>query len=72
MLFSIDSKLWLFLEDYVYYIPPHPRTRPRDKPLEVICVGMPRTATESLQHALIRKILLAVYVTLTETVANYE
>ena len=54
MLISIDSTLWRFLEDHIYYTPPQPRTRPKNKPLEVICVGLPRTGTESLQHALIR------------------
>jgi hypothetical protein len=54
MLISIDSWLWCSLEEYMYHIPPHPRTRSKEKQLQVICVGMPRTATESLQHALIR------------------
>ncbi|ROW16233.1 hypothetical protein VPNG_01971 [Cytospora leucostoma] len=41
-----------FLEDFVYNMPsPPPRTR--TKPMEVLCVGMPRSATESLQHALL-------------------
>jgi hypothetical protein len=54
MLISIDSWLWRFLEDHIYHIPPRPRTRAKEKELQVICVGMPRTATESLQRALIR------------------
>ena len=52
---SLTSSFWLFLENYVYYLPPPtPRTRPKDKPMQVICVGPPRSATESLQHALLK------------------
>lgn len=54
MLLSIDSAIWRFLEDTVYHIPTNPKVRSKDKQLQVICVGMPRTATESLQHGLIR------------------
>ena len=39
-----------FLENYVYAMPPRKRT----KPMEVLCVGLPRSGTESLQHALLR------------------
>ncbi|KAK5170085.1 uncharacterized protein LTR77_004669 [Saxophila tyrrhenica] len=49
-----NTRLWLFLEDYVYYQPPRPRVRPKDRPMQVICVGPPRSATESLQHALLK------------------
>lgn len=49
---SINSPLWLFLENYVYKVP-SPPPRKRTKPMEVICVGLPRSATESLQHALL-------------------
>jgi hypothetical protein len=50
---GLNSTLWRFLENYVYYIP-SPPPRVRTKPLEVICVGPPRSATESLQHALLQ------------------
>ena len=53
MLLSIETAFWRFLEDKIYYLPPHPKTRSKDKQLQVICVGLPRTATESLQHSLI-------------------
>ncbi|KAK7048397.1 hypothetical protein R3P38DRAFT_2504967 [Favolaschia claudopus] len=41
-----------FLE-YVY-AKPEPPPRKRTKPMEVLCVGLPRSGTESLQHALLR------------------
>ncbi len=49
-----NTRLWLFLEDYVYYQPRQPRVRAKDRPLQVIAVGPVRSATESLQHALIQ------------------
>lgn len=50
---TVNSWFMRFLEDYVYALSePPPRTR--TKPMEVLCVGMPRTGTESLQHALLR------------------
>lgn len=48
---SLDSWWWHFLENYVYQIP-KPPPRQRTKPMEVICVGLPRSGTESLQQAL--------------------
>jgi hypothetical protein len=39
--------------EYIYALPEPPK-RKRTKPMEVICIGMPRTGTESLQHALIK------------------
>lgn len=49
---GIDSWWWRFLENYVYRLPePPPRTR--TKPMQVICVGPPRSGTESLQQALL-------------------
>lgn len=54
MLLSINTWYWRLQEDYIYHLPSHPRTRSADTQLQVICVGLPRTATESLQHALIR------------------
>lgn len=50
---SLNSWFWRALENHVYALPlppPHKRT----VPLEVICVGLPRSATESLQHALLK------------------
>ncbi|ETN36328.1 uncharacterized protein HMPREF1541_08605 [Cyphellophora europaea CBS 101466] len=48
----INSWFWYILENYIYAIPePPPHTR--TKPLEVICVGLPRSATHSLKEALI-------------------
>lgn len=41
-----------FLE-YVYSLP-EPLPRKRTKPMEVLCVGLPRSGTESLQHALLK------------------
>ncbi|KAH8881331.1 hypothetical protein GQ53DRAFT_848344 [Thozetella sp. PMI_491] len=48
---SLDSWWWRFLENHVYRMPQAPPRR-RTKPMEVICVGLPRSGTESLQHAL--------------------
>jgi hypothetical protein len=48
---SQSSWYWRFLER-VYAIP-MPPPRKRTKPMEVICVGMPRSGTESLQQALL-------------------
>ncbi|KAF5536522.1 ARCA-like protein [Fusarium napiforme] len=44
---------WHFLENYVYVVP-EPPSRTRTKPMEVLCVGLPRSATESLQTALLK------------------
>ena len=50
---SLNSAWWRFLENYVYAMPiPPPRSR--TKPMEVIAIGPPRSATESLQAALLR------------------
>lgn len=50
---SLASGWWRFIEDYVYRVP-EPEPRKRTVPLEVICVGLPRSATESLRAALLR------------------
>lgn len=50
---TVNNWFMRFLEDYVYALP-EPPPRKRTKPMEVLCVGMPRTGTESLQHALLR------------------
>lgn len=50
---SLDSKIWHFLEQHVYALPNPPPPRKRTKPMEVICVGLPRSGTESLQQALL-------------------
>ncbi|OAA75687.1 hypothetical protein LEL_07675 [Akanthomyces lecanii RCEF 1005] len=50
-MFSLDSWWWRFLETYVYAeLPPPPRRR--TTPLQVLCVGPPRSGTESLSQAL--------------------
>ena len=52
---NLDSKFWRFLENYVYYAPnPPPLTRSPDKPMQVLCLGVHRSATISLQRALER------------------
>lgn len=42
-----------FLGRTVYH-EPEPPPRVREKPMEVLCVGFPRSATESLQVALLK------------------
>lgn len=46
-----DSTLWRFIER-LYRIP-EPPPRKRTKPMQVLCVGFPRSGTESLQQALL-------------------
>ncbi|OWT43060.1 hypothetical protein VFPPC_17764 [Pochonia chlamydosporia 170] len=48
---SQNSWYWRMIEK-IYAIPV-PAPRKRTKPMEVICVGMPRSGTESLQQALL-------------------
>ena len=50
---SLDSWRWHFLEQYVYRMP-EPPPRKRAKPMEVLCVGLSRSGTESLQQALLK------------------
>jgi hypothetical protein len=50
---SLDSQIWHFLEKHIYALPKPPPPRKRTKPMEVICVGLPRSGTESLQQALL-------------------
>ncbi|KAH8894305.1 hypothetical protein GQ53DRAFT_859071 [Thozetella sp. PMI_491] len=50
---SMNSWYYRFLENYVY-VRPSPPPRKRTKPMEVLCVGMPRSGTESLQIALLK------------------
>jgi len=50
---SLDSLVWHFLEKHIYALPNPPPPRTRTKPMEVICVGLPRSGTESLQQALL-------------------
>jgi hypothetical protein len=53
-MFRLHLNGWFcHLLEYVYALP-EPPPRKREKPLEVICVGLPRCGTESLQHALIK------------------
>lgn len=49
---GLDSWYWHFLEKYVYALPPL-KPRVRTKPMEVLCLGLPRSGTESLQNALL-------------------
>ncbi|KAI0415995.1 hypothetical protein F5X98DRAFT_344952 [Xylaria grammica] len=47
----LNSRFWHFCENYVYRLPePPPRTR--EKPMQVLCVGLSRSGTESLAKAL--------------------
>lgn len=48
---SLDSWWWRFLETYIYAERPPPPRR-RTTPLQVLCVGPPRSGTESLSQAL--------------------
>ncbi|KAF1955143.1 hypothetical protein CC80DRAFT_549853 [Byssothecium circinans] len=52
---TLRSPLWCALEVvYGYFAPnPPPHVRDADKPMQVICVGLPRSGTESLQKALL-------------------
>ena len=50
---GLDSWFWRFLENYLYHVPappPHKRTAP----MQVLCLGVARSGTESLQLALLR------------------
>ncbi|OJD16578.1 hypothetical protein AJ78_03269 [Emergomyces pasteurianus Ep9510] len=47
----MNNPFWGFCE--WFYAFPEPPPRVRTKPMQVICVGLPRSGTESLQHALI-------------------
>ncbi|OAQ95771.1 hypothetical protein LLEC1_00376 [Akanthomyces lecanii] len=48
---SLDSWWWRFLETYIY-AEPSPPPRRRTTPLQVLCVGPPRSGTESISQAL--------------------
>ncbi|KAK3304741.1 uncharacterized protein B0T15DRAFT_419070 [Chaetomium strumarium] len=50
---SLHNPLWTFLETTLYALPHPPPRRKRTAPMRVICVGLPRTGTESLQQALL-------------------
>ncbi|KAJ4290830.1 hypothetical protein N0V90_010025 [Kalmusia sp. IMI 367209] len=52
---SLRSPIWRAIEaSYGTFAPnPPPRTRDPSKPMQVICVGLPRSGTESLQKALL-------------------
>ncbi|EGZ71075.1 hypothetical protein NEUTE2DRAFT_22447, partial [Neurospora tetrasperma FGSC 2509] len=49
----LSSPIWTFLE-HLYHLPnpPPPRVRDPSRPMRIICVGFPRTGTESLAQAL--------------------
>lgn len=49
---TVNNWFVRFLETHVYSMP-EPPPRRRHKPMEVLCVGLPRSGTESLQHALL-------------------
>lgn len=49
---GLNSWWWRFLENHVYAVK-SPPPRQRTKPMEVLCVGLPRSGTESLQTALL-------------------
>jgi hypothetical protein len=51
---DINSPLWRALERFYTQPDPPPRQRDPSKPMQVICVGFPRSGTESLQHALLK------------------
>ncbi|QSS65958.1 hypothetical protein I7I51_06809 [Histoplasma capsulatum] len=48
---GMNNLFWRFCE--WFYSFPEPPPRVRTKPMEVLCVGYPRSGTESLQHALL-------------------
>lgn len=50
---SLHTWWWDFL-GYTIYRVPEPPPRVRTKPMEVICPGLPRSGTESLQQALLK------------------
>lgn len=49
---TVNNWFVRFLENHVYSMP-EPPPRRRHKPMEVLCVGLPRSGTESLQNALL-------------------
>lgn len=49
---SLNGWWYHFLESWVYATTPPP-PRQRTKPMQVLCVGLPRSGTESLQTALL-------------------
>lgn len=49
---SLHHPLWTLIER-LYALPSPPPPRQRTKPMQVLCVGLPRTGTESLQQALL-------------------
>lgn len=50
---SLKLSIINFLGRTVYHVP-EPPARRREAPMEVICPGFPRSATESLQVALLK------------------
>ena len=49
---NMPHPIWAFLESVIYRVP-DPEPRKRTKPMEVLCVGIGRSGTESLQLALL-------------------
>ncbi|KAK4225773.1 hypothetical protein QBC38DRAFT_481997 [Podospora fimiseda] len=50
--FPLSSPIWTLLEK-LYSLPPSPPPLARKNPMQVLCVGLPRSGTESLQQALL-------------------
>src|SRR6478735_2122887 len=52
---SLSSPTWRVIESFYESFAPNPPPRIRDpaRPMQVICVGLPRSGTESLQKALL-------------------
>ncbi|KAK3990710.1 hypothetical protein QBC44DRAFT_394014 [Cladorrhinum sp. PSN332] len=48
----LSSPIWTLIEK-LYALPPPPPPPKRTKPMQVLCVGLPRSGTESLQKALL-------------------
>ncbi|KAI1302893.1 hypothetical protein F5Y03DRAFT_396112 [Xylaria venustula] len=48
---ALNSPFWHFCENYIYRLP-EPPPRIRQKPMQVLCVGLSRSGTESLAKAL--------------------
>lgn len=52
---NLNSPTWRLIESFYGFLAPNPPPRVRDtsRPMQVICVGLPRSGTESLQKALL-------------------
>ncbi|KAI1104090.1 hypothetical protein F4804DRAFT_308213 [Jackrogersella minutella] len=53
-MFRLNLNGWFcYVLEWAYSLPEPPK-RERTKPMQVLCVGLPRSGTESLQHALLK------------------